>query len=314
MNTRGQANSAASTGTSESSTATGKRVGKHFRHFIRTSLPTLLGALLVIVILIGSIFAPLFVSADPNKQNIRQRLRPPAWMDKGSLDHPLGTDQVGRDLFARILYGGRVCLLVGFSAVIISGTLGVAIGLVAGYFGGRLDSFIMRTADVQLGFPIILLAILLVAILGPGLVNLIIVLAIGSWVVYARTTRVMVLSLKEMEFVTAAKAIGSSDLHIMLSYILPNLLNPIIVIATLQIGQMILLESALSFLGLGVQPPTPSWGVMIADARNYIYRAWWLVSFPGLTLALLVLGSNLLGDGLRDWLEGGYAGGEERKR
>ena len=308
MNAQRQAKPIAPKGSSGSLVTSRKSARRKFIYFIRHSLPTLVGGLLVLIIIIGSIFAPLFVSADPNKQNIRQRLRPPAWMEKGSLNHPLGTDQVGRDLLARILYGGRVCLLVGFAAVMISGTLGVAIGLVAGYFGGRLDNFIMRTADVQLGFPIVLLAILLVAILGPGLFNLIIVLAIGSWVVYARTTRVMVLSLKEMEFVKAARAIGSSDIHIMFSYILPNLINPIIVIATLQIGQMILLESALSFLGLGVQPPTPSWGVMIADARNYIYRAWWLVSFPGLTLALLVLGSNLLGDGLRDWMEGSYVG------
>lgn len=265
--------------------------------------PVLLVGLAVVVLIVGvSVLAPLLTTHDPVKPSLGNRLLPP-WTVTQSVLHLLGTDQLGRDILARLLYGGRVSLLVGASTVVFAGTIGVFLGLVAGFFGGRLDAVVMRLADVQLGFPIVLLAILLIAIFGPGMWKLVLILAAGSWVVYARTVRGVVLSLREHEFVEAARALGSGSARLIGCHILPNLIAPVMVIATIQVGQAILLESALSFLGLGVQPPTPSWGVMISEGRGYIHRAWWLVTVPGLLLALLVICMNMVGDGLRDVAE-----------
>lgn len=265
--------------------------------------PVLLIGLVVVVLIVSvSLLAGLLTPQDPLKPNLGHRLLPP-WTTKGDVLHVLGTDQLGRDILARLLYGGRVSLLVGATTVVIAGTVGVLLGLLAGFFGGGLDTVVMRLADVQLGFPIVLLAILLIAIFGPGMWKLVIILAAGSWVVYARTIRSMVLSLREHEFVEAARALGGGDTRLVTRHILPNLVTPVMVIATIQVGQVILLESALSFLGLGVQPPTPSWGVMISEGRGYIHIAWWLVTVPGLLLALLVISMNMVGDGLRDVVE-----------
>ena len=269
----------------------------------RWASPVLLFGLAAVVLIIGvSLLAGLLTPLDPLKPNLGHRLLPP-WTTRGGVLHVLGTDQLGRDILARLLYGGRVSLLVGATTVAIAGSVGVLLGLLAGFFGGGIDAAVMRLADVQLGFPIVLLAILLIAIFGPGMWKLVIILAAGSWVVYARTVRSIVLSLREHEFVEAARALGGGDTRLLTRHILPNLVAPVMIIATIQVGQVILLESALSFLGLGVQPPTPSWGVMISEGRGYIHLAWWLVTVPGVLLALLVISMNMVGDGLRDVVE-----------
>lgn len=256
-----------------------------------------LGALIVSTMVAAVLLAPLLTGYDPNAQELTKRLLPPAWAEGSDPAHLLGTDQLGRDLLTRILYGGQISLAVGAGAALISGVLGTALGLVAGYFGGTAEALIMRLADIQLGLPIVLLAILMISVLGTNLVNLIFILALGGWVVYARTARGLALALREQEFVEAARSLGATDERILVRHLLPQLLRPMLVVATIQMGQMILLESSLSFLGLGVQPPTPSWGLMIAEARRYIFRAWWLSTLPGLALALLVVGLNLVGDG-----------------
>ena len=248
-------------------------------------------------------FAPLISPFDPLAQDIGQRLKEPGWQDAQGRIHPLGTDHLGRDILARIIHGSRIALSVGLAAVLISGVLGMAIGLVTGYFGAKVDDFFMRLADVQLAFPFILLAIAVIGVLGPSLQNIIIVIGVSSWVVYARVVRGEVLSIREREFVQAAVALGSRDWRILVRHVLPNAFTPWLVVATLDMARVIIIESALSFLGLGVQPPTPTWGGMLADGRVYLSTAWWLATFPGLAILITVLGINLFGDGLRDTLD-----------
>ncbi len=263
----------------------------------------LFGMLVVAVVVLTAIFAPLVSPFDPLAQEISQRLREPGWQDAQGRIHLLGTDHLGRDILARIIYGSRIALVVGLAAVAISGVLGMLIGLVAGYFGGRVDDFFMRLADVQLAFPFILLAIAVIGVLGPSLRNIIVVIGVSSWVVYARVVRGEVLSIREREFVQAAIALGSRDWRVLASHVLPNAFTPWLVVATLDMARVIVIESALSFLGLGVQPPTPTWGGMLADGRVYLSTAWWLATFPGLAILVTVLGINLFGDGLRDTLD-----------
>jgi peptide/nickel transport system permease protein len=263
----------------------------------------LFGMLVVAAVGLTAAFAPFVSPFDPLAQDIGQRLREPGWEDPEGRVHPLGTDHLGRDILARIIYGSRIALLVGLAAVAISGLLGMAIGLIAGYFGGRVDDFFMRLADVQLAFPFILLAIAVIGVLGPSLTNIIIVIGVSSWVVYARVVRSEVLSLREREFVQAAIALGSRDGRVLARHVLPNTFTPWLVVATLDMARVIVIESALSFLGLGVQPPTPTWGGMLADGRVYLSTAWWLATFPGLAILVTVLGINLFGDGLRDTLD-----------
>ena len=263
----------------------------------------LFGLAVVLVVLLGALCAPLITPFDPLEQDINQRLKEPGWQSAGGRVHVLGTDHLGRDILARIIYGSRVALVVGLSAVMISGVLGMAIGLVTGYFGGRVDDLFMRLADIQLAFPFILLAIAVIGVLGPSLGNIIIVIGVSSWVVYARVVRGEVLSIREREFVQAAIALGSRDGRIVIRHVLPNAFTPWLVVATLDMARVIVIESALSFLGLGVQPPTPTWGGMLADGRVYLSTAWWLATFPGLAILLTVLGIQLLGDGLRDTLD-----------
>jgi peptide/nickel transport system permease protein len=263
----------------------------------------LFGLVVVAIVVLAAVFAPLVSPFDPYEQDISHRLQPPGWRDAAGALHPLGTDHLGRDIFARVIHGSRIALVVGLAAVAISGLAGMAIGLVSGYFGGRVDDVFMRLADIQLAFPFILLAIAVIGVLGPSLQNIIIVIGVSSWVVYARVVRSEVLSIREREFVQAAVALGSREARVIVRHVLPNAFTPWLVVATLDMARVIVIESALSFLGLGVQPPTPTWGGMLADGRVYLSTAWWLATFPGLAILLTVLGINLLGDGLRDTLD-----------
>lgn len=265
---------------------------------------TALFGLAVVGLVILTALAAVWLSPfDPLEQDISHRLRPPGWRDAAGQMHLLGTDHLGRDLLARVIFGARPALMVGFAAVLISGVLGMAAGLLAGYFGGRIDDALMRLADIQLAFPFILLAIAVIGVLGPSLPVIIAVIGVSSWVIYARVVRGFVLSLREREFVQAAHALGVGDGRVLARHILPNVLTPWLVVATLDMARVIVIESALSFLGLGVQPPTPTWGGMLADGRVYISTSWWLATFPGLAILVTVLGINLFGDGLRDTLD-----------
>ncbi len=263
----------------------------------------LIGGSLVLIMVLGAVFAPLLSPTDPLVQQTSNRVKPPFW-ETGDIQHPLGTDPVGRDVLSRVLYGSRISLMLGIVAVLVSGTVGTLLGLLAGYYERQFGELVMRLADVQLSFPVILLAISVVAEVGRSLPALVAVLAISGWVVNARTVRGSVLSLREKEFVEAARALGCGGFRIVLCHILPNCIAPLLVIATVQMATMIILESGLSFFGLGTQPPTPSWGGMLAEGREYLIAgAWWLTTFPGLAISITVLGINLLGDGLRDVLD-----------
>jgi peptide/nickel transport system permease protein len=225
------------------------------------------------------------------------------WVEGGTARHPLGTDTLGRDVASRLLHGARVSLVVGLAAVAVAGTLGVAVGLAGGYYRGWLDDAMMRVGDVQLAFPALLLGVAVLAVLGPGERNLILVLGVSGWITYARIVRGETLSLVEREFVEAARALGARDRYLITRHILPNVLPPITVVATFSVARVIIAEASLSFLGLGVPPPAPSWGAMLDEGRNYITTGWWLALFPGLAILLLVLGINLVGDWLRDVLD-----------
>ncbi len=262
-----------------------------------------LGLAVICCTALAAILAPLLSPTDPIKNRLFDRLTPPMWVSGGTIDYPLGTDTLGRDVLSRLLYGARISLIVGLSAVCISGVLGVSLGLLAGYYGGRLDDALMRLGDIQLAFPILVLAIAVLAVLGASLGNVILVLGISGWVTYARIVRGETLSLKQREFVEAARAIGSPDGSIIWYHILPNILPPVTVVATFSVARVIIAEASLSFLGLGIPPPTPSWGAMLDEGRNYITTAWWLALFPGLAILFLVLGINLVGDWVRDVLD-----------
>ncbi len=263
----------------------------------------LFGLVVVMIVVVAALGASWIAGYDPTEQDITNRLRAPGSQDAAGRAHLFGTDHLGRDILARMIFGARPALMVGFAAVAISGVLGMMVGLLSGYFGGWIDDVFMRLADVQLAFPFILLAIAVIGVLGPSLPVIIVVIGVSSWVVYARVVRGAVLSLREREFVQAAHALGSRDGRVLLRHILPNAFTPWLVVATLDMARVIVIESALSFLGLGVQPPTPTWGGMLADGRVYISTAWWLATFPGLAILVTVLGINLFGDGLRDTLD-----------
>ena len=263
----------------------------------------LVAAVLMLLIIGVSAAAPWIAPYSPVEVDIRHRLAPPAWMDRGTPDHVLGTDQIGRDLLSRMIYGGRVSLLIGVAAVLVSSTIGVLLGLGAGYFGPRVDWTIMTLVNVMLTFPFVLLALAVIAVLGPSLVNMVIVLGVADWPLYARVIRAETMTLRERDFMTAVCALGMSHLRIVFRQLLPNLVSVIVVIATLQVARVIILESFLSFLGLGVQPPTPAWGNMLGDGRVYMLNSWWIAAFPGLAIFITTLTINLMGNALRDWLD-----------
>jgi peptide/nickel transport system permease protein len=262
----------------------------------------LLGLVLLLLVVIGALFSPVIAPYDPKAQALERRLTPPAFAG-GSREHLLGTDQLGRDLFSRIVYGARVSLLVGLTAVLLAGLSGITLGILSGMLGGFVDKSIMRLADIQLALPFILFALAVMAVLGPGLRNVILVLGITGWVVYGRVVRSETLSLREKEFVEASRALGHGHFKIIRRHILPNIMPTAIVLATLQVANMIIAEASLSFLGLGIEPDIPSWGSMLADGRGYISTAWWVATFPGLAIMFTVLSINLIGDWLRDSLD-----------
>jgi peptide/nickel transport system permease protein len=259
----------------------------------------LLGSLIVLTVVLAAVFAPLIAPYDPTCVNIMERLTPPAWEARGNPQYLLGTDQLGRDILSRIIFGSRVSLAIGLGVVAIAGTFGIVIGLISGFYGGRTDEILMRITDIQTAFPGLLLALTIITMIGPSVRNLIIVLAINGWMVYARITRGIMLSLRELPYMDAARVIGCSNRRIMLLHALPNLMSPLITLSTLELARIILAEATLSFLGLGVQPPEASWGLMIADGHDYIAHAWWLVTLPGLVIATTVFGVNLVASWLR---------------
>ena len=265
--------------------------------------PVVALSLLTFLLVLPAVLAPLVAPYDPLQGSLAKRLRPPVWQQGGSVDNLLGTDKLGRDILSRMIYGARVSLMVSLVAIFVGGIIGTTMGLVSGYFGGRTDSLIMRLVDISLSLPTILLALVLVAAVGPSFATVITVLVVLLWARYARLVRAETLSIKERDFIARARVAGASHTRIMYRYVFPNVVNSLVVLATLQVGYVILLESALSFLGAGLPRPTPAWGLMIADGRELIVTAWWVSMFPGLAIMLTVLSLNLLGDWLRDHLD-----------
>ena len=269
----------------------------------RTWRLAITGGVFVLVIALVAAAAPWLSPSDPIRQSLRARLAAPTLEGADGRAHVLGTDHLGRDVLSRILYGSRVSLLVGFAAVIVGGLTGAAAGLIAGFRGGAADGVIMTLADAQLAFPFILLAIGIIAVLGPSFPTLVLVIGLSGWVAYARILRAQVLALRSREFVDAIRGLGGSVPRIIMRHVLPNVVSSLVVVATLELGRAIVLEATLSFLGLGIQPPTPSWGGMIQEGREYLDSAWWISTFPGLVLMATSLVVSRTGDWLRDLLD-----------
>jgi peptide/nickel transport system permease protein len=261
--------------------------------------------ILLVVLIIPTIFADLIAPHDPLKAplGLAGRLQPPVWSEEGTFTHILGSDKAGRDVLSRIIHGSRVSMQISLVGIGIGGFIGVILGMISGYYGGRTDQAIMRVVDVSLSIPTVLLALSLAVALGPSLKTIVIVVAALLWAVYCRQVRGETLVMKEQDFIARARAAGCSDARIIFRHILPNITNTLIVLATLQLGLVILLEASLSFLGVGLSPPTPAWGLMVADGRELIITAWWVAMFPGVAIMLTVLSFNLLGDWLRDRLD-----------
>ncbi|MDP2703034.1 MAG: ABC transporter permease [Candidatus Rokubacteria bacterium] len=262
-----------------------------------------LGLGFVALLALLAVVAPWVVPQDPERQSLRTRLRPPTLEGADGRAHLLGTDHLGRDILARVIYGSRVSLVVGLSAVLVGGLIGSTLGLAAGYRGGRVDAVIMTVADAQLAFPFILLAIGIIAVLGPSFPTLVVVIGLSGWVSYARILRAQVLVLRSREFVEAIRALGGSTVRVVLRHVLPNVLASLVVVATLELARSIVLEATLSFLGLGIQPPTPSWGGMIQEGRDYLDSAWWIATCPGIVLMISSIVISRTGDWLRDVLD-----------
>lgn len=321
-------------GIREAAIASRRNLRRRAWRMLRRGRLGLVGLVLLSIIALAAIFAPLVAPHDPLVGKLEDNRKCPAFTTcpilgggvsgqptsiggfnlpgsaagasakpKGSMEYPLGTDANGRDVFSRIVYAARVSLIVGITAVLIGGIVGVVAGLLCGFYGGVIDAVIMRLADIQLAFPFILLAIAIVAVLGGGLFNVILVLGIGSWVPYARLVRGQVLSAKQQEYIIAARTIGARDGAVLFRHLLPNVITPAIIIATFGIASAIIGEATLSFLGVGIRPPTPTWGNMLADGRAYVASAWWLATFPGIAILITVLSINMIGDWIRDVLD-----------
>ncbi|WP_405196584.1 ABC transporter permease [Virgibacillus necropolis] len=261
------------------------------------------GFIIVISICLMAAFAPLLAPYNPYKINVTEMLIPPFWIDGGSFAHILGTDNLGRDMLSRLIYGSRISIIVGILSVVLAGFIGVLFGLIAGYYGGLVDNIVMRLVDSFLSVPTILFCLVFLTVLNPGIATLIFVIGITSWVMYARLVRSETLSIREREYVKAARTMGVSDFKIITRHIFPNVVSSVIVISTLSVASAIITESSLSFLGLGIQPPTISWGIMLSEGREYLATSWWLSTFPGIAITLTVLGIIFLGEWLRDLLD-----------
>jgi peptide/nickel transport system permease protein len=274
--------------------------GDYFRALVADRV-ALVALSFIVVVILGSIGANVVSPHDPYEQSIRMRNKPPgtAALQEGKLAHVLGTDALGRDSFSRLIYGSRISLTIGFATVLISGTLGITLGLLAGFYRGGLEDIIMRVVDLQMSLPGLLMALFVLFALGPGFQNLILVMVVTRWMVYCRITRSMMLSLREQPYVEAARTLGCSDRRVILRHMLPNLMSPLMVLATLEISTMMLALASLDYLGLGIQPPDSSWGLMLAQGKEYITSAWWLVTFPGLAILLTALSFNVLATWVR---------------
>jgi len=267
--------------------------------FFSSRLSTV-STLMVFGFVLLAIAAPLVAPHDPNETDLFRRLQPPAWIEGGEWSFLLGCDALGRDILSRIIYGSRISIFIGAFVIFVATTIGILAGLAAGYLRGWVDIAISRLVDILLGFPYLIFAIALIAMMGPGLQNILLALIYKEWVMPCRVVRGETLAAREVEYVEAARALGGSSRHIMLREILPNILSPVIVVATIRMAHVIILEASLSFLGLGIQPPTASWGSMVADGRSYMLEAWWVSTFPGFAILILVLAINVAGQGLRD--------------
>ena len=276
-----------------------RRIAAGWAHHLWHDKAGLFGLAIVVLLIVVAAAAPLLAPYDPAAQALRDRLLPPAWLAGGQLAHLLGTDQLGRDVLSRLIFGSRVSLVGGAGVVLRAGAFGTALGMLAGYCGGRVDDFVMRWVDTQVAFPGLLLALVILVVVGANVPSLIIVLSLNGWMVYARMARGSVLGLRQLPYVEAAQMIGCRGRRVIFRHILPNLTSPLLTLSILEFARIILAEAALSFLGMGVQPPGSSWGLDVAIGKDYMFRAWWLVTFPGAAIALTVLGVNLLASWLR---------------
>ena len=258
---------------------------------------------IITVFVLGGLLAPFLGLADPLEQSLRLKFRPPVWEERGTWAHPLGTDRLGRDVLSRVVWGARVSLAAGVLTVLLASAFGAAVGLVAGYYGGRVDTALMRMTDATLSFPVILLALILAVTVGPSFGNVVIAIGVILWARYARVMRGQVLTLMELDFIAQARIAGAGGWRIITRHLVPNTFNTLVVLVTLQVGYVIIVEAALSFLGAGIPPPTPAWGSMIAEGRDFVTSAWWVSFFPGMAILLVVLAFNLIGDWLRDTLD-----------
>ncbi len=276
--------------------------GYHWRRLKRDKV-CLASGIIVLSFILMAIAAPLITPHDPKDGDLTRRLKPPAWMEGGSWRYPLGCDQMGRDILSRIIYGSRISIFIGVTVVMIAAAVGTVLGLIGGYYGGWIDTILSMIVDILLAFPLLIFSIALMAATGPGIRNLILALVYKEWVPFYRLVRGEVLAARKMEYVESARSIGADDLCIIFRHILPNVLTPVVVLGTLDVANVILSEASLSFLGLGVQPPTPAWGLMVNEGRAHIMTGWWISTFPGAAIVILVLTLNLFGQGLREAFE-----------
>ena len=285
-----------------------EKTRQHYSGLTRTarimrSLTLYIPVVILLLLIITAIFAPWLAPQDPNKVVMTERRLPPAFVEGGSMKHFLGTDKLGRDILSRAIYGARISLSVSLLVIAITASIGTLLGIAAGYLGGRTEAFLMRFTDISMAFPGLVLAMLLSVSIGPGFFTVVLALSILGWAPYARLIRGETLRLRGSDFVAQARINGASSLRIMLVHIFPNIINPLIIVMTMAVGMMILAEAALSYLGIGIPPPDPSWGSMVADGRGEIDRAWWISTFPGILIGLVVLSGNFFGDWLRDKMD-----------